>query len=243
MNKVVIQLIATLECGTTYNCIMRYMTFFTELQQCHSYGLDIMTLIIPWWRHQIETFSALLAFCAGNSPVWTWINGWINNGETGDLRRRHAHYDVTVMHSNLQLKRTEYASNRLTYQLLNNFFYLKYIQAKAQNWIKWNDFKIFGIGSVIFTSLRIKSHFNSSKASDWMGYSECFHHYDYHYHRYSLLELDPTMIIFLGRTGLSITLCLPTKSPLSILLSYYGESIRSYATHVRGNKRSVVFTG
>ena len=22
-----------------------------------------------WWRHQIETFSALLAFCAGNSPV------------------------------------------------------------------------------------------------------------------------------------------------------------------------------
>ena len=23
----------------------------------------------PWWRHQIETFSALLAICAGNSPV------------------------------------------------------------------------------------------------------------------------------------------------------------------------------
>ena len=25
--------------------------------------------INPWWRHQMETFSALLAFCAGNSPV------------------------------------------------------------------------------------------------------------------------------------------------------------------------------
>ena len=24
---------------------------------------------IWWWRHQMETFSALLAFCAGNSPV------------------------------------------------------------------------------------------------------------------------------------------------------------------------------
>ena len=24
---------------------------------------------IPWWRHQMETFSALLALCAGNSPV------------------------------------------------------------------------------------------------------------------------------------------------------------------------------
>ena len=23
---------------------------------------------IPWWRHQMETFSALLALCAGNSP-------------------------------------------------------------------------------------------------------------------------------------------------------------------------------
>ena len=26
-------------------------------------------LIMAWWRHQMETFSALLAFCAGKSPV------------------------------------------------------------------------------------------------------------------------------------------------------------------------------
>ena len=25
--------------------------------------------VLPWWRHQMETFSALLAICAGNSPV------------------------------------------------------------------------------------------------------------------------------------------------------------------------------
>ena len=24
---------------------------------------------LTWWRHQMETYSALLAFCAGNSPV------------------------------------------------------------------------------------------------------------------------------------------------------------------------------
>ena len=24
---------------------------------------------LSWWRHQIETFPALLAICAGNSPV------------------------------------------------------------------------------------------------------------------------------------------------------------------------------
>ena len=69
-----------------------------------------------WWRHQIQTFSALLALCAGNSPVTgefpsqrpvtrsfkvfllcPWINGWVNNRKAGDLRRRRAHYDITVM--------------------------------------------------------------------------------------------------------------------------------------------------
>ena len=28
---------------------------------------------------------------------WAWINGWVNNGEAGDLRRHRSHYDVTVM--------------------------------------------------------------------------------------------------------------------------------------------------
>ena len=25
--------------------------------------------LVPWWRHQVETYSALLALCAGNSPI------------------------------------------------------------------------------------------------------------------------------------------------------------------------------
>ena len=29
----------------------------------------LMAVPVPWWRHQMETFSALLAICAGNSPV------------------------------------------------------------------------------------------------------------------------------------------------------------------------------
>ena len=28
-----------------------------------------ITVLLPWWRHQMETFSALLAICAENSPV------------------------------------------------------------------------------------------------------------------------------------------------------------------------------
>ena len=60
-----------------------------------------------WWHHQMETISALLAICAGNSPVTgefstqkpvtRSFDGWVNNGEADDLRCSHAHYDVTVM--------------------------------------------------------------------------------------------------------------------------------------------------
>ena len=69
----------------------------------------------------METLSASLAICAGNSPVpdefpaqrpvtrsfdvffdlrlnkRLWINGWVINREAGDLRRYRADYDVTVM--------------------------------------------------------------------------------------------------------------------------------------------------
>ena len=64
----------------------------------------------------METFPALLAICAGNSPVTgefqrpvtrsfdvffdlCRINGWVNNREAGDLRRHRAHYDVIVMNT------------------------------------------------------------------------------------------------------------------------------------------------
>ena len=71
---------------------------------------------IAWWCHQMGTFSALLALCAGNhrSPVnsphkgqWRralvfslicgWTNASLNNRDTGDLRRHSANYDVIVM--------------------------------------------------------------------------------------------------------------------------------------------------
>ena len=64
----------------------------------------------------MDTFSALLAICAGNSPVTgefpaqrpvtrsfdvslicAWINSSVNNREAGDLRRHRANYDVIVM--------------------------------------------------------------------------------------------------------------------------------------------------
>ena len=38
----------------------------------YGYNQSVQTMRscdFPWWRHQMETFSALLALCAGNSPV------------------------------------------------------------------------------------------------------------------------------------------------------------------------------
>ena len=68
---------------------------------------------VSWRRHPI--FSALLALCIREftdhrSPhkgqcrgtwicylICAWTNSWANNGDTGDLRRHCARYDVTVM--------------------------------------------------------------------------------------------------------------------------------------------------
>ena len=76
-----------------------------------------------WWRHQMETRLAIstvpkrywplvrgILRSPVNSPhkgqwraalmfslVCTWTNGWVNNGDTGDLRRHRAQYHVTVM--------------------------------------------------------------------------------------------------------------------------------------------------
>ena len=40
-------------------------------------------------RHRALMFSLICA----------WINGWVNNGEAGDLRHHCAHYDVIVLHT------------------------------------------------------------------------------------------------------------------------------------------------
>ena len=86
-------------------------------------AVEDINWITAWWHHQMETSSAILAFCVGNSPVtgelspvnsphkgqWrgalmfssicTWANSWENNGNAGDLRCHLAHYDVIVTES------------------------------------------------------------------------------------------------------------------------------------------------
>ena len=72
----------------------------------------VRTRLGSWWRHRMETFSALLSFVRGIhrwpdkghwrgalmfSLICARINGWENNVEAGDLRRHRAHYDVILM--------------------------------------------------------------------------------------------------------------------------------------------------
>ena len=116
---------------------VHYECFESEISRVRYIGILVMyiaskefstrpVLHCPaWWRHQMDTFSALLAFCAGNSPVtgelpsqrpvtrsfwcflWSapWINGCVNNREAGDLRRHRPHYDVIVMELKFNLGR------------------------------------------------------------------------------------------------------------------------------------------
>ena len=85
--------------------------FLHSISQTRCLFVNVQT----WWRHHMETFSAL-HFPRGihRSPVnsthkgqWRGtlifslicarINGWVNNREAGDLRCHRAHDDVTVM--------------------------------------------------------------------------------------------------------------------------------------------------
>ena len=58
----------------------------------------------PWWRHQMEAFSELLALCAGNSPVAGEFPSQRPVTRSFDVffdlrlsKRHRAHYDVIVM--------------------------------------------------------------------------------------------------------------------------------------------------
>ena len=93
-----------------------YITKWENSKIVWSWSYYVCFSCTTWWHHQMETFSVLLAICAGNSPVpvnsphkgqWrgalmfslicAWINSLVNDRGAGDLRRSHSHYDIHVM--------------------------------------------------------------------------------------------------------------------------------------------------
>ena len=124
------------------------LLFILSLLRLRAY-LDVILMacaiynICTWWRDQMETFSALLILCAGNSPVIgespsqspvtrsfdvffdPCLSGWINNGEAGDLRRHHAHYDVIVMyHDSRNTNRCQISIAIAKQYIYNNHYHL-----------------------------------------------------------------------------------------------------------------------
>ena len=98
---------------------------------------------MSWWRHQMETFSAHWPFVMGNSPVTgefptqrsvtfslicAWTNGWAKHRSAGDFRRHRAHYDATVMVTDISLRPDK------TYKL----------QWTGLSWVKDGGLSFFG---------------------------------------------------------------------------------------------------
>ena len=84
-----------------------YQTLTDISVRKQSCGTETHCLLCTWWRHQMETFSALMTMYSPHKGQWrsclmftlicAWINGWVNNHEVGDLRRHRAHYDFIAM--------------------------------------------------------------------------------------------------------------------------------------------------
>ena len=96
-------------CSTVFG---KYLTGGNWLNNPH-FGSSLHQ---TWWRHQMKTFSALLALCVENSPVpgefstqrpvtrsfdvffYLHLNKPLSKqSKAGDLRRHWAHCDVSVM--------------------------------------------------------------------------------------------------------------------------------------------------
>ena len=139
------------------------------------YGMWAQWRPYPWWRHQMETFSALLAIWGihrfpVNSPhkgqwrgalmfslICVWINRWENNREAGDLRRYRAHYDVIVMHTSRSYWILhKYSRSRgacLVRRQANNIFL-----HKIKHIFRWKS----RVGSIVYT--QVFRRMNTSRA-------------------------------------------------------------------------------
>ena len=100
-------------------CLCHLLLILFQELACHKLIIQVLSFRLSFihddvtkWKH----FSCYWPFVQGiqqspvNSPhksqscralmfslICAWINAWVNNRETGDLRCHHAHYDVIVM--------------------------------------------------------------------------------------------------------------------------------------------------
>ena len=69
----------------------------------------------------------------GASLICTWLNGWVNNGEAGNLRSHRAYYDVTVM---LECPK-QYGYSLLPKRNVGDVWLYQQVTTKPSLTIKW----------------------------------------------------------------------------------------------------------
>ena len=123
-----------------------------------------------WWRHQMETFSALLALCEGTPLVACGFpsqrpvtrsfdvflicastNNWVNNRDVGNLGRHRDHHDVTLMiwandtygfAKKLNIAKSKRNQNKSLYML-----WCLLLPWHSQGFLRWFYFRLFFIVS------------------------------------------------------------------------------------------------
>ena len=97
------------------------------------------------------------------SLICVWINGWVNNGEAGDLRRHRGHYDVNVMLLRLGgsvygiLNHAAYYGNLVT--LSQHVIYTCKSLSVVKQILKWNQIIMTSRGSRPLTTSYIFSKY------------------------------------------------------------------------------------
>ena len=145
----------------------------------------------------MKTFFALLAFCAGNSPVnyphrgqWrgalmfslicAWINSWVNNHEHVDLRRNSALYDVIVMPIESQVSREV------------SWCIYKEPAKEKNNWTvyRWRTFQ-FGIKSDLSWFLAYRLKLVMKETINDLVLGTIFHYHSMIMHRLLWTKISP----------------------------------------------------
>ena len=128
------------------------------------------------WRHQMETFSGYWPFVRGihrslvtfpHKDQWrealvfsltcSWIIGWVNSREAGDLRHHRAHCDVIVISKQCEiLTRLRHIAAKLRCKPRTNYcwFNIKQLMFSTPCWFK----TVISVFHLITTARRDESH-------------------------------------------------------------------------------------
>ena len=118
------------------------------------------------------------------SLICVWISGWVNNREAGNLRRYHAHYDVSVMRCKVILLKTEFrnltqtsipldaieADRRTCVSKLDHYLFIKLPSPFLPQAIIWNSTDLISLN--VTWTVRNKFQWNLNQNTEQIFFRE-----------------------------------------------------------------------